>query len=67
MAEKKEFEEKREFDDRPILESSFRKSKDGRYLIHRVTITTIKPVKYIEKVLQCDDEGEKELELLGEK
>jgi len=60
-------ENERKFEDKPILESSFRKSKDGKYLIHRVTITTIKPVKYIEKVLEGDNEGEKELDLLGEK
>ncbi len=59
MEKKKEFEEKP-----PILESSYRKSKDGKYLIHRVTITTIKPVKYVEKVLESDD-GE-ELDLLGD-
>lgn len=61
MAEEKKFEERA-----PILESSFRKSKDGKYLIHRVTITTIKPVKYIEKVLQGSDEVEEGLDFLGE-
>jgi len=61
MAEEKKYEERA-----PILESSYRKSKDGKYLIHRVTITTIKPVKYVEKVLEGSDEGEKELEFLGE-
>ena len=47
---------------KPILESSFKKSKDGKYLIHRVTITTLKPVKYIEKVLERGDEGEIDIE-----
>jgi hypothetical protein len=50
---------------KPILQTSFRKSKDGKYFITRVTITTIKPVKYIEKVMQ-GSEVEEELELLGE-
>jgi len=63
MAEEKKFEERP-----PILESSYRKSKDGKYLIHKVTITTIKPVKYIEKVLEGFEakEGDEELEFLGE-
>ena len=66
MAKEKKSEGKKEFEDRPLLVSSFRKSKDGRYLIHRVTITTIKPVKYIEKVLQ-GSEAEGELEFFEEK
>jgi len=62
MADEKKFENK------PILESSYRKSKDGKYLIHKVTITTIKPVKYIEKVLEGFEEkaGDEDLEFLGE-
>ena len=57
--------EEKKFETRPILESSYSKSKDGKYLIHRVTITTIKPVKYIEKVLQGSEvAGEEALELL---
>jgi len=55
-------EEKKFVEQKPILESWYSKSKDGKYLIHRVTITTIKPVKYIEKVLQ----GSNELEGLEE-
>ena len=35
----------------PLVQSSFVKSKDGRYLIHRTTITTIRPIAYMEKVL----------------
>ena len=61
MVEEKKFEAKP-----PILESSYSKSKDGKYLIHRVTITTIKPVKYIEKVLQGSSELEGLEELEGE-
>lgn len=58
-------EEKKFVEARPILESWYSKSKDGKYLIHRVTITTIKPVKYIEKVLQGPSE-ESALEELEE-
>ena len=58
--------EEKKYDDKPILESHYRKSKDGKYLIHRVTITTIKPVKYLEKVLQGPEEAEEEeLDILG--
>lgn len=45
----------------PLVQSSFVKSKDGKYLIHRTTITTIRPIAYMEKVLSeegtmADDE-----------
>ena len=48
--EKKEFEK-----DKPILESTVRRSKDGRYVIFKTTITYIKPVRYVEKVLEPDE------------
>lgn len=35
----------------PIIESSVSKSADGKWVIHRTTITDIKPVAYLEKVL----------------
>ncbi len=35
----------------PILESSIRSSEDGKWVIFKTTITTIKPVTYVEKVL----------------
>jgi hypothetical protein len=35
----------------PIIRSSVSKSKDGRYIIQRTTITNIKPVAYYEAVL----------------
>ena len=35
----------------PIIESSVSKSDDGKWVIQKVTITTIKPVKYFEKML----------------
>ncbi len=35
----------------PIIESSLSVSEDGKWVIHRTTITDIKPVTYFEKVL----------------
>jgi len=35
----------------PIIRSSIGKSKDGKYIIQRTTITSIKPVVYYEAVL----------------
>jgi hypothetical protein len=35
----------------PIIRSSVGKSKDGKYVIHRTTITYIKPTAYYEAVL----------------
>ena len=35
----------------PILENTIMKSEDGKWIIHRTTITDIKPVSYFEKVL----------------
>ena len=47
MAKKKVFKPKA-----PITEVSFSKSADGKWFISRTTITEIKPVSYIEKVLE---------------
>lgn len=35
----------------PLIESKFNKSKDGKYIIHKTTITTIRPLAYFEKVV----------------
>jgi hypothetical protein len=35
----------------PIIKSSIGKSKDGKYIIQRTIITSIKPVVYYEAVL----------------
>lgn len=35
----------------PIIESRATKSKDGQWVIHRTTVTDIKPVKYFEAVM----------------
>ena len=38
----------------PVIQTRFSKSKDGRYLIHQTTITTIRPIAYFEKVIASD-------------
>ena len=40
-----------ELNEQPALESSMKLSKDGKWFIHKTTITTIKPTKYVDKVL----------------
>ncbi|MFH0977724.1 MAG: hypothetical protein V1837_00335 [Candidatus Woesearchaeota archaeon] len=35
----------------PIVETNIKKSEDGKWVIHKTTITDIKPVSYFEKVL----------------
>ena len=36
----------------PIIEVSIKKSVDGRYVIHKTTITDIRPIKYFEELLK---------------
>ena len=36
----------------PIIESRVRRSKDGKFLVHKTEITTIKPIQYYETVLE---------------
>lgn len=38
----------------PKVEFVARKSKDGKYIIHKTVITDIKPIAYYEKVLTND-------------
>ena len=51
--------------DMPYLKTQVFKSKDGKYLINRTTITTIKPVVYMQTILdgepQVIDEDIEEL------
>ncbi len=35
----------------PIIRNVIRKSKDGRYLIHKVIMTTIRPMAYYKAIL----------------
>ena len=51
MENKEKTQTKPEFENRPILETHITKSKDGKYVIHKTVITDIKPIKYLEKVL----------------
>lgn len=54
MEEKVELSAKRleQLQKAPIVESFVTKSQDGKWVIHKTTITDIKPVQYLEKVLQ---------------
>ena len=36
----------------PRIESKFAKTKDGRLIIHRTIITTVRPRLYFEKILE---------------
>ncbi len=49
-----QFSEKRleQIKNMPIVESKVKKSKDGKFLMHRTVITDIKPVNYYEAVLE---------------
>ena len=40
----------------PYIQSTVRKSKDGTFLIHRTTITHIKPVAYYETINERQDQ-----------
>jgi hypothetical protein len=37
--------------DQPIIDSRYFVSEDGKYFVHKTTITDIKPVAYVEKVM----------------
>lgn len=43
----------------PIIETQWSKSKDSRYVIVKTIFTEIKPVKYLEKILQSEQKEEK--------
>jgi hypothetical protein len=38
----------------PYIETKIEKSRDGRYVIHRTTITHIRPVGYYQAVLDSE-------------
>ena len=42
----------------PIIENFMSKSKDGKYFISVVKITDIKPISYIQKVLESENKKE---------
>ena len=41
----------KQFNEQPAISSSVSLSEDGKWLISKVTIATIKPVSYYEKIL----------------
>lgn len=43
----------------PIIETSVAKSADGKWVIHKTTITDVKPVSYMEKVMSSKSEKKK--------
>ena len=43
----------------PIVETSTRLSEDGRWILHRTTITDLKPVSYLRKVLKSNGKKKK--------
>lgn len=54
----------------PLIESSIRKSKDGRWIVHKTIITDFKPVAYYEKVvaeLPSEDAENISVDEIGEK
>ncbi len=44
----------------PYIETKFEKSKDGKYLIHKTIITTIRPIGYYEAIVNEAKSGEEE-------
>ena len=42
----------RQLNKQPVIENSITVSEDKKWLIHKTTITDIKPVTYFEKVLE---------------
>lgn len=53
----------------PLIESKFTKSQDGRFMVHKTIITTIRPVAYFEKILESQgtvDDAEVESVLQSE-
>ena len=50
--EKMELSEKKieQLNKQPIVETSIKRSEDGKWVVHKTTITDIKPVTYFVKV-----------------
>jgi len=38
----------------PIVETAIAKSDDGKWVVHKTTITDIKPLSYMEKVMNSN-------------
>ena len=43
----------------PVVETSVAKSSDGKWVVHKTTITDIKPVSYMEKVMNGNSKKKK--------
>ena len=43
----------------PIVETSMAKSEDGKWIVHKTTITDIKPVSYMEIVMNGNTKKKK--------
>lgn len=48
----------------PIIESTVGKSKDGKYIVQRTTITHIKPIEYYNAIIDGIAKKEAELEAM---
>ncbi len=42
----------KDLEKQPVIENSWFKSTDKKWLVHKTTITDIKPMAYMEKVLE---------------
>jgi hypothetical protein len=49
-------QQQHQFNDAPSIKTTMRLSRDRKYFIVKTEIVTIKPVKYVEKVLQGPSE-----------
>lgn len=45
----------------PIVEANVFKSKDGKYIVHKTVITDIKPMSYMEAVLENEPKADAEI------
>ncbi|MFQ5741570.1 MAG: hypothetical protein ACE5JX_21440 [Acidobacteriota bacterium] len=48
-------QDEKKLSNRPIVESSWAQSEDGKWIIHRTVITDIKSTRYVEKELEPDE------------
>jgi Tol biopolymer transport system component len=40
----------------PEIETKYFKSKDGKYIVHKTIITTIKPTNYLKTIVESEPE-----------
>lgn len=46
----------------PVINTKITKSKDGKYLVHRTEIVTIRPMAYYEAIVQDTQEVQTEMD-----